>query len=77
MNLGLAPQPPAIVRLRRSAGEVKFLGSPKDVIDLVVSGHADQYVILAQGGTTTFLSPILAEFLGYSDPFLHKACACP
>lgn len=42
-------------------GIVKFLGTPKDVIDLVMAGDAHEYVILAQGGTTTFLSPILAE----------------
>lgn len=42
-------------------GVIKFLGSPKDVIDLVMAGNAQEYIILAQGGTTTFLSPILAE----------------
>lgn len=42
-------------------GEVKFLASPRDVIDIVGSGDAGRYIILAQGGTTTFLSPVLAE----------------
>ena len=42
-------------------GIVKFLGTPLDVIELVTSGEANEYIILAQGGTTTFLSPILAE----------------
>lgn len=42
-------------------GPIKFLGSPRDVLDLATSGEAHRYVILAQGGTTTFLSPILAE----------------
>src|SRR3982751_6857791 len=42
-------------------GVVKFLGTPLEVIDLVTSGAAGELIILAQGGTTTFLSPILAE----------------
>jgi len=42
-------------------GTIKFLGSPRDVLELVTSGEADRYIILAQGGTTTFLSPVLAE----------------
>jgi PEP-utilizing family enzyme len=42
-------------------GVVKFLGTPADVLELVTSGDAGRYVILAQGGTTTFLSPVLAE----------------
>jgi PEP-utilizing family enzyme len=42
-------------------GVVKFLGSPRDVLNLVTSGEANRFVILAQGGTTTFLAPILAE----------------
>jgi len=42
-------------------GVVKFLGTPRDVLELVTSGEADRFIILAQGGTTTFLSPVLAE----------------
>jgi hypothetical protein len=40
---------------------VKFLSRPLDVLELVASGEANRYIILAQGGTTTFLSPVLAE----------------
>jgi PEP-utilising enzyme, mobile domain len=46
---------------REPEGVVKFLGSPIEVLDLVTSGEANRFIILAQGGTTTFLSPILAE----------------
>jgi hypothetical protein len=46
---------------REPEGVVKFLGSPSEVLDLVTSGHANRFIVLAQGGTTTFLSPILAE----------------
>jgi len=42
-------------------GVIKFLGTPQGVLDLVVSGDSNRFIILAQGGTTTFLSPILAE----------------
>lgn len=42
-------------------GVVKFLGNPIEVLDLVTSGRTNRFIILAQGGTTTFLSPILAE----------------
>ncbi len=42
-------------------GVVKFLANPMDVIELVTSGDATEHIILAQGGTTTFLSPVLAE----------------
>ena len=46
---------------REPEGVVKFLGTPIEVLDLVTSGQANRFIILAQGGTTTFLSPILAE----------------
>jgi hypothetical protein len=46
---------------REPEGVVKFLGNPVEVLDLVTSGQANRFIILAQGGTTTFLSPILAE----------------
>ena len=42
-------------------GVVKFLATPLDVLELVTSGEANRFIILAQGGTTTFLSPVLAE----------------
>jgi PEP-utilizing family enzyme len=42
-------------------GLVKFLGTPLDVLELVTSGEANRHIILAQGGTTTFLAPVLAE----------------
>jgi hypothetical protein len=42
-------------------GVVKYLSTPLDVLDLVTSGEANRHIILAQGGTTTFLSPVLAE----------------
>jgi PEP-utilising enzyme, mobile domain len=46
---------------REPEGVVKFLGTPIEVLDLVTSGQASRFIILAQGGTTTFLSPIHAE----------------
>ncbi|GAF43126.1 hypothetical protein CJ179_49130 [Rhodococcus sp. ACS1] len=41
-------------------GEVKFLGSPKDVIEVVRSGKLQDYILLVRGGTTTFLTPALS-----------------
>lgn len=40
-------------------GEVKFLGTPRDVIQLIKSGKLKDYVLLVRGGTTTFLAPAL------------------
>ncbi|QSE90685.1 hypothetical protein JWS13_19685 [Rhodococcus pseudokoreensis] len=40
-------------------GEVKYLGSPQDVIDVVQSGKLQEYILLVRGGTTTFLTPAL------------------
>lgn len=41
-------------------GVVTYVASPRDVMQLVASGRSGEVVILAQGGTTTFLSPVLA-----------------
>jgi len=41
-------------------GRVRYLGSPQDVLRLVGSGGSRDFVILARGGTTTFLAPVLA-----------------
>lgn len=41
-------------------GEVKYLASPQDVINVVQSGKLQDYVLLVRGGTTTFLTPALS-----------------
>lgn len=41
-------------------GEVKYLDSPQDVIEVVQSGKLNEYVLLVRGGTTTFLTPALS-----------------
>lgn len=41
-------------------GEVKYLGSPQDVIAVVSSGKLSDYILLVRGGTTTFLTPALS-----------------
>lgn len=41
-------------------GEVKYLDSPQDVIEVVQSGHLNEYILLVRGGTTTFLTPALS-----------------
>lgn len=41
-------------------GEVKYLDSPQDVIEVVQSGKLSEYVLLVRGGTTTFLTPALS-----------------
>ncbi|MDV8070733.1 PEP-utilizing enzyme [Rhodococcus sp. IEGM 1366] len=41
-------------------GEVKYLGSPQDVIEVVQSGKLADYILLVRGGTTTFLTPALS-----------------
>lgn len=41
-------------------GEVKYLDSPQDVIEVVQSGKLGEYVLLVRGGTTTFLTPALS-----------------
>jgi hypothetical protein len=41
-------------------GTVRWLDSPQAVLDLVASGDAETAVVLARGGTTTFLAPALS-----------------
>lgn len=41
-------------------GEVKYLGSPQDVLELISSGDLADHILLVQGGTTTFLTPALS-----------------
>jgi hypothetical protein len=45
---------------KTATGEVKYLRSPQDVIDVVQSGKLANYMLLVQGGTTTFLTPALS-----------------
>lgn len=42
------------------SGEVKYLESPQDVINLIQSGKLGEHILLVRGGTTTFLSPALS-----------------
>lgn len=42
------------------AGEVAYLGTPQDVLDLISSGQLQEKILLVQGGTTTFLTPALS-----------------
>jgi phosphoenolpyruvate-protein kinase (PTS system EI component) len=41
-------------------GTVKYLPDPKSVIALIKSGKLKEHIVLAQGGTTTFLAPALS-----------------
>jgi hypothetical protein len=41
-------------------GTVKYLPDPKSVIALIQSGKLKEHIVLAQGGTTTFLAPALS-----------------
>src|SRR5437899_1349177 len=41
-------------------GTVKYLPNPQSVIALIKSGKLKEHIILAQGGTTTFLAPVLS-----------------
>ncbi|MDF3281143.1 PEP-utilizing enzyme [Gordonia sp. N1V] len=41
-------------------GEVKYLDSPQDVIEVVQSGKLSEFILLVRGGTTTFLTPALS-----------------
>jgi phosphoenolpyruvate-protein kinase (PTS system EI component) len=41
-------------------GTVKYLPDPKSVIALIQSGRLKEHILLAQGGTTTFLAPALS-----------------
>ena len=43
----------------RPEGTVKFLATPRQVIELVTAGRTQDFIILVRGGTTTFLSPVL------------------
>lgn len=45
---------------KKPIGTVKYLPDPKSVIALIQSGKLNQHVVLAQGGTTTFLAPALS-----------------
>ncbi len=41
-------------------GTIKYLPDPKSVIALIQSGKLKDHIVLAQGGTTTFLAPALS-----------------
>ena len=41
-------------------GTIKYLDSPQDVIALLQSGKLKDHILLARGGTTTFLAPALS-----------------
>jgi hypothetical protein len=45
---------------KRPIGTVKYLPDPKSVIALIQSGKLKEHIVLAQGGTTTFLAPVLS-----------------
>jgi signal transduction protein with GAF and PtsI domain len=45
---------------KKPVGTVKYLPDPKSVITLIQSGKLKEHILLAQGGTTTFLSPALS-----------------
>ncbi|MBB3180969.1 PEP-utilizing enzyme [Variovorax sp. Sphag1AA] len=45
---------------KKPIGTVKFLPDPKSVIALIQSGKLKEHIVLAQGGTTTFLAPVLS-----------------
>jgi hypothetical protein len=45
---------------KKPVGIVKYLPDPKSVIALIQSGKLKEHIVLAQGGTTTFLSPALS-----------------
>lgn len=42
------------------SGTIKFLPDPQSVIALIQSGKLKEHIILAEGGTTTFLAPALS-----------------
>jgi phosphoenolpyruvate-protein kinase (PTS system EI component) len=42
------------------SGTIKYLPDPKSVIALIQSGKLKEHILLAQGGTTTFLAPALS-----------------
>src|SRR5450631_2890633 len=41
-------------------GTIKYLPDPSSVIKLIQSGKLKEHIVLAQGGTTTFLAPVLS-----------------
>ena len=45
---------------KKPVGIVKYLPDPKSVIALIKSGKLKEHIVLAQGGTTTFLAPTLS-----------------
>jgi phosphoenolpyruvate-protein kinase (PTS system EI component) len=45
---------------KKPVGTVKYLPDPKAVIALIQSGKLKEHIVLAQGGTTTFLAPALS-----------------
>lgn len=45
---------------KKPVGTVKYLPDPKSVIALIQSGKLKDHIVLAQGGTTTFLAPALS-----------------
>lgn len=45
---------------KKPIGTIKFLPDPKSVIALIQSGKLKEHIVLAQGGTTTFLAPALS-----------------
>lgn len=45
---------------KKPIGTVKYLPDPKSVIALIQSGKLKDHIVLAQGGTTTFLAPVLS-----------------
>lgn len=45
---------------RKPVGTVKYLPNPQSVIALIQSGKLKEHIILAEGGTTTFLAPALS-----------------
>lgn len=45
---------------KKPVGTIKYLPDPKSVIQLIQSGKLKEHILLAQGGTTTFLAPALS-----------------
>ena len=45
---------------KKPIGVVKYLPDPKSVITLIQSGKLKDHILLVQGGTTTFLAPVLS-----------------
>jgi hypothetical protein len=45
---------------KQAHGTILYLPDPKAVIALIQSGKLKEHILLAQGGTTTFLAPALS-----------------